>query len=90
MTEELDALSKNHTWNFVTLLPGKSVVGFKWVYKIKTHSNEFIERYNARIVAKSFTQKYDFDYEEIFSPIAHISFVHALLVVAAVSKWDIF
>ena len=90
MKEELNALSKNHTWDLVTLPPGKSVVGFKWVYKIKTHSDGFIKRYNARIVAKIFTQKYEIDYEEVFFPIAHISFVHALLVVAVASKWDIF
>ena len=29
MKEELDALSKNHTWDLVTLPPGKSVVGCK-------------------------------------------------------------
>ena len=27
MKEELDALSKNHTWNLVTLPPGKSEIG---------------------------------------------------------------
>ena len=83
MKEELNALSKNHTWDLVTLPPGKSVVGFKWVYKIKTHSDGFIKQYNALIVAKNFTQKYEIDYEEIFFPIAHISFVHALLAVAS-------
>ena len=30
------------------------------------------------------------DYEETFAPVARISFVHALLVVAAASKWDLF
>ena len=29
MKEELDALSKNHTWDLVTLPPKKSVVGCK-------------------------------------------------------------
>ena len=29
MKEELDALSKNYTWDLVTLSPGKSVVGCK-------------------------------------------------------------
>ena len=29
MKEELDALSKNHTWDLVTLLPRKSMVGCK-------------------------------------------------------------
>ena len=55
MKEELDALSKNHTWDFVTLPPGKSVVGCKWIYKIRTHSDGSIEHYKARLVVKGFT-----------------------------------
>ena len=31
MKEELDALTKNHTWDLVTLSPGQSVVGCKWI-----------------------------------------------------------
>ena len=90
MKEELVALSKNHTWDLVTLPPGKSVVGCKWIYKIKTRSNGSIERYKARLVAKSFTQEYGIDYEETFAPVARISSVRALLAVTAASKWDLF
>uniref|UniRef100_A0A2N9F3P1 Reverse transcriptase Ty1/copia-type domain-containing protein n=1 Tax=Fagus sylvatica TaxID=28930 RepID=A0A2N9F3P1_FAGSY len=36
MANELDALHKTHTWDMTTLPPGKSAVGCKWVYKIKT------------------------------------------------------
>ena len=90
MKEELDALSKNHTWDLVTLLPEKSVVSCKWIYKIKTCSNGSIERYKARLVAKGLTQEYKIDYEEAFTPVARISYVHALLAIAAASKWDIF
>ena len=43
MKEELDALSKNHTWDLVTLPPGKSVVSCKWIYKIKTRSDIMLE-----------------------------------------------
>ena len=86
MKEELDALSKNHTWDLVTLPPGKSVVGCKWIYKIKTRFDGSIERYKTRLVVKSFTQEYGIDYEETFAPVSHISSVCTLLAVAIASK----
>ena len=87
MKEELDALHKNNTCDLVELPPRKSKVGCKWLYKIKTCSDSTIDRYKARLVAKSFIQEYGVDYEEIFAPIARLSSVHALLVVAASRHW---
>ena len=55
MNEELDALHKNNTWDMVDLPPGQSVVGCRWVYKIKTKADGSVERYKARLVAKGFT-----------------------------------
>ena len=86
MKEELDALSKNHTWDLVTLPSGKSVVGCKQIYKIKTRSDGYIECCKARLVVKGFTQEYVIDQEETFAPVARISSVRALLAVAAASK----
>ena len=86
MKEELDALTKNHTWDLVTLPPRQSVVGCKWIYKIKTRSDGSVECYKVRLVAKDFTQEYEIDYEETFAPVAHISYVRALLAVVAASK----
>ena len=86
MKEELDALSKNHIWNLVTLPLGKSVVGCKWIYKIKTCSNGSIERYKTHLIAKDFTHEYEIDYEKTFAPGARISSIRALLAVVATSK----
>jgi len=56
MDEELSALHKTDTWDLVPLSPSKSVVGCRWVYKIKTNFDRSIERYKARLVAKEYSQ----------------------------------
>ena len=68
MKEELNALYKTGTWDLVDLISGKSVIGCKWVYKIKTRSDVIVDRYKARLVARGLTQEYGIDYEETFAP----------------------
>ena len=90
MTDELDALHKTHTWDMTTLLPGKSAVGCKQVYKIKIWADGSVERYKACLVTKGFTQEYDIDYEKTFTPVVRLTFVRSLLTVAAVRYWPLF
>ena len=74
----------------MTLPPKKSVVGCKWIYKIKTRFDGSIECYKTHFIVKGFTQEYEIDYEETFTPVARISSVCALLAIAAASKWNLF
>ena len=90
MSDELQALHRAHTWDIVPLPPGKSPIGSKWVYKVKTKSDGTIERYKARLVAKGFNQEYGIDYEETFAPVARVTSVRSLLAIAAIRRWPLF
>ena len=87
MEEELQALAQDHTWDLVPLPQGKHVVGNRWVYAVKEHSDGLLERYKARMVAKGFTQKYGIDCQETFAPVAKMNTVHLLLALVAHRGW---
>ena len=74
----------------VDLPPGQSAVGCKWVYEIKTKVDGSVERYNARLVAKGFTQEYGIDYKETFAPIARLTSVRCLIIMAAARCWPLY
>ena len=90
MKEELDALHKTGTWGLVDLPYRKSAISCKWVYKIKTRSDDTVDCYKARLVSRGFTQEYGIDYEENFAPVARLSFVRTLISIYAACKWPLF
>ena len=84
MAEEIAALERTGTWNLVSLPPSVRPITCKWVYKIKTRSDGSLERYKARLMARGCQQEHGCDYDETFAPVAHMTTVRTLLVVASV------
>ena len=73
MDEEFSALQRQHTWSLVPATPGINLVGCKWVYKLKLHSDGSIAQYKARLIAKGFYQQPGIDYTETFSHVVKTS-----------------
>uniref|UniRef100_A0A2N9IBB1 Integrase catalytic domain-containing protein n=1 Tax=Fagus sylvatica TaxID=28930 RepID=A0A2N9IBB1_FAGSY len=67
----------------------KNVVGCKWVYKLKTHSDGTIARYKARLVAKGFHQQHGIDFNETFSPVIKPPTVRLVLSLAVSLNWPL-
>jgi hypothetical protein len=83
MELEMKALHHNSTWELVPLLHPKKTVGCKWVYTVKFNPDGFVERLKARLLAKSYTQTYGINYDEMFSLVAKISSIRILISLAA-------
>jgi hypothetical protein len=69
MEDEMRSMSTNRVWDLEEISKGAKTIGCKWVYKTKCDSKGNIERFKARLVAKSFTQREDIDYTETFSSV---------------------
>ena len=89
MDEEFSALQRQKTWSLVPAVPGINLVGCKWVYKLKLHSDGTIARYKARLVAKGFHQQAGIDYTETFSPVVKPTIVRLVLSIAMSFNWSI-
>ena len=69
MQSEYAALIKNATWSLVDLLPSRTAIGCKWVFREKENHDDSVNKYKARLVATGFHPQLDFDYKETFSPV---------------------
>ena len=80
---------ENDVWDVVPHPEGKSVVTSKWIYKIKHAANGSIEKYQARFVARGFSQKEGIDYEETFAPVARYTSIRAIMALATKLGWKL-
>jgi len=56
MDQEIKMIKKNDTWELTDKPENKDIIGLKWVYKIKYNEDGSIQKYEARLVAKGYSQ----------------------------------
>lgn len=89
MGTEIYALNNNHTWEFTDIPTDVSLIGSKWVHKIKRYMDGSIERFKSRLVAQGFNQTKGLDYFETISLFAKISIVLVLLALDSIHGWHL-
>ena len=83
MVEEYDSIVKNNAWEIVPRPVNKSVVGSRWIYKVKQVADRSVEKYIAIFVAWGFSQIKGIDYDETFAPVARYSSIRSILSLSA-------
>ena len=89
MVEEYDSIVRNNAWEIVPRPVGRSVVGSRWIYKVKEDADGSFEKYKARFFARGFSQIEGIDYEETFAPVARYYFIQTILALLAQMGWHI-
>lgn len=83
MRDELQSIEENVTWEPVPLPAGHRAIGIKWVFKVKREELGNIIHHKARLVANGYVQRAGVDFDEVFTPVAHMESIRTLLALAA-------
>ncbi|CAN1345572.1 Retrovirus-related Pol polyprotein from transposon RE1 [Linum perenne] len=89
MKSEYDALVRNETWLLVPRPTNVNIVGCKWIYRIKRHSDGMIQRFKARLVAQGYNQEEGVDFFETFSLVVKPTTICVVLSLALSKSWEL-
>jgi hypothetical protein len=89
MVEEYDSIVKKSAWEIVPIPIDKSMVGLRWIYKVKQVVDGSVEKYKATFVARGFSQIRGIDYDESFAPVARYSSIRSILALSTQMGWRI-
>jgi hypothetical protein len=87
MDDEYEALINNKNCHLFPLLKVNNIIGCKWIYKSKRKQDGGLDRYNVRLVAKGFKQKFGIDYEDIFGPVVKVVTIRTILSIVVSQSW---
>lgn len=83
------ALIRNKTWSLVSLLPDRSPIGCRWMFKVKRNSHSSVSRHKTRLMAKGLHQKEGFDFFETFRPVVKPATIRIVLTLPLSKGWSL-
>ena len=86
--KEINDIIANDTFRIIKTPPDTNIVTARWVWNVKYTSNQLIDRYKARLVARGFTQVYGQDYWETFAPTIRADSLRLLLAIMALEDME--
>ena len=86
---EINSIPENHTWELLDLPPGCKPLSSKWVFKRKRKVDGSIDKYNARLVIKGYSQTEGLDYSDTYSPVTRINSIRMVLAIATLRNLEI-
>ena len=89
MLKQYHLIMKNDVWDVVLRQEQKSVLTYKWIYKIKHSIDGRTDKYNTRFMTCGFSHNEVIDYDETFSLMARYTFVRAIIALAAKLEWKL-
>nr|GFA95645.1 retrovirus-related Pol polyprotein from transposon TNT 1-94 [Tanacetum cinerariifolium] len=90
MQEELHQFDRLYVWDLVDKPFGKSIIKLKWLWKNKKDKDQTVIRNKALLVEKGYAQEDGIDFEESFTPVAHLEVVRIFITYAAHKSFLIF
>ena len=85
---ELTTLIINKIWNVVISSKNVNIVINKWVFKIKMHVNDTLNKLKIEFVARNFSQIYEINYTNIFVSIVKFDTFRLFLVIVALKNFE--
>jgi len=94
MEKEIAAMSEFGVWEDVLQMKipaGTKLLGTKWVLKIKSDKNGYVERFKSRLVVLGYMQREHVHYDpaQTYSPVMSYDSFRMVLSIGAAQNWEI-
>ncbi|KAI3718276.1 hypothetical protein L6452_19140 [Arctium lappa] len=90
MQEELNQFDALQVWRLVPKPKDKTIIGTKWVFKIKKDEDGTVIQNKARLVAKGYRQEEGIDYDETYALVARLEAIRMFLAYTAHKNFTVF